>query len=81
MKAKINNVLAHSIIIAIRAYQILLSSWLPRRCRFYPSCSQYMLQAVMGYGAFKGTWLGLKRLVRCHPFNAGGYDPLPEVDT
>lgn len=60
------------------AYRILVSSWLPSRCRFYPSCSKYMLQAVERFGPFKGTIIGLKRLARCHPWNDGGYDPLPE---
>jgi hypothetical protein len=62
----------------IRGYQILVSSWLPPTCRFHPSCSQYMLQAVERFGPVKGTLLGLKRLARCHPFSDGGYDPLPE---
>jgi uncharacterized protein len=62
----------------IRAYQALISSWMPPRCRFYPTCSQYMLQAVERFGPFRGTYMGLRRLARCHPFNDGGYDPLPE---
>ncbi|RJP33041.1 MAG: membrane protein insertion efficiency factor YidD [Actinobacteria bacterium] len=68
----------HAIKAVIRAYQILISSWLPPTCRFYPSCSQYMLQAVERYGPVRGTWMGLRRLARCHPWNDGGYDPLPE---
>ncbi|MCL1786419.1 MAG: membrane protein insertion efficiency factor YidD [Defluviitaleaceae bacterium] len=47
------------------------------KCRFYPSCSLYMIEAVTRYGAAKGVWMGTKRLVRCHPFNKGGYDPVP----
>jgi hypothetical protein len=62
----------------VRAYQVLISSWMPPHCRFYPTCSQYMLQAVEKFGFFKGLWLGLKRLSRCHPLCEGGYDPLPE---
>ena len=62
---------------AIRAYQLALSPLLGQRCRFYPSCSQYTLEAVMRFGVLKGGWLGLRRLARCHPWHAGGYDPLP----
>ena len=46
-------------------------------CRFYPTCSEYTKQAIQKYGVFKGCWLGLKRICKCHPFNEGGYDPLP----
>ena len=78
MREKTAGALKRIMIGAIRAYQILISSWMPPRCRFYPSCSQYTLQAVESYGPAKGTWLGLRRLMRCHPWNEGGYDPLPE---
>jgi putative membrane protein insertion efficiency factor len=61
----------------IRGYQRLLSPLLPPSCRFYPSCSQYALEAVNRHGALKGTWLAARRLARCHPFNAGGFDPVP----
>lgn len=63
---------------AVRTYQVLISSWMPPVCRFYPSCSQYMMQAVERFGPAKGLWMGMKRLARCHPWNEGGYDPLPE---
>lgn len=62
---------------AIRVYQLTLSRMLPPSCRFYPSCSEYTLQAIAKYGALKGAWLGVKRISRCHPFNPGGYDPVP----
>lgn len=62
---------------AIRGYQLTLSRVLPPSCRFYPSCSQYALEAVTRHGALKGTWLAVRRLARCHPFNPGGYDPVP----
>lgn len=62
---------------SIRAYQLFLSPILPKSCRFYPSCSQYAYQAVAKYGPLKGTWLSVARLLRCHPFNPGGYDPVP----
>ncbi len=61
----------------IRIYQRVLSPLLPPSCRFVPSCSQYGLEAITHYGVFKGGWLAVRRLVRCHPFNPGGYDPVP----
>jgi putative membrane protein insertion efficiency factor len=61
----------------IRGYQRLLSPLLPPSCRFYPSCSQYALEAIHRHGALKGGWLAIRRLARCHPFNAGGFDPVP----
>ena len=61
----------------VTLYQVLLSPWWGRRCRFYPSCSEYGVQALQKYGIFKGGWLTVKRIARCHPFNPGGYDPVP----
>jgi putative membrane protein insertion efficiency factor len=61
----------------IRGYQRFLSPLLPPSCRFYPSCSQYALEAIGRHGALKGSWLAIRRLARCHPFNAGGFDPVP----
>lgn len=65
------------LIALIRLYQLLISPGLPASCRFSPSCSQYTLDAVRRYGALKGAWLGVRRLVRCHPWHPGGYDPVP----
>lgn len=62
---------------AIRAYQRFISPGLPPRCRFTPSCSQYALEAVARYGVLRGTWLGARRLIKCHPFHPGGFDPVP----
>jgi len=61
----------------IRLYQKFISPWLPPSCRFYPSCSEYARQALAKHGALKGTWLATKRLARCHPYHAGGLDPVP----
>jgi hypothetical protein len=61
----------------IRLYQNTLSRVLPSTCRFYPSCSQYTYQAIARYGSLRGGWMGVKRIARCHPFNPGGYDPVP----
>ncbi len=60
----------------INIYQ-KVSSLTPPRCRFYPTCSEYMRQAVLKYGVIKGGWLGIKRICKCHPLNDGGYDPVP----
>ena len=62
----------------IRAYQLGGSPMLGPRCRFYPSCSCYAHTAIERYGVLRGGWLGLKRLLRCHPFREGGYDPVPD---
>ena len=62
----------------IRGYQLGVSPMLGPRCRFYPSCSCYAHTAIERYGVLRGGWLGLKRLLRCHPFREGGYDPVPD---
>jgi len=61
----------------IRAYQLTVSPLLGPRCRFYPSCSQYALEAIAAHGTLRGSALALHRLARCHPWNPGGYDPVP----
>jgi len=60
----------------LRLYKTLLSPFFPPSCRFEPSCSEYTKQAVEKYGALRGTWLGVKRILRCQPFSKGGYDPI-----
>jgi hypothetical protein len=61
----------------IRLYQLTLSKVLPPSCRFTPSCSHYSYEAIRKYGLLKGSWLGFRRILRCNPFNPGGYDPVP----
>lgn len=60
----------------IRLYQWVVSPLFPPACRFYPTCSEYARQAMLRYGFLKGAWLAARRLVKCHPFHPGGYDPL-----
>ena len=62
----------------IRAYQILISPLFPQTCRFSPSCSRYAYDAIRMHGISSGTYLGVKRILRCHPFNPGGHDPVPQ---
>jgi putative membrane protein insertion efficiency factor len=61
----------------IKLYRAVISPFLPARCRFYPSCSEYSLTAFMKYGFFKGFFLTVKRLLKCHPLHPGGFDPVP----
>ena len=63
---------------AVRFYRKLISPFFPPTCRFYPSCSQYALEAIETYGVLKGSWMALRRLSKCHPYHPGGYDPLTE---
>lgn len=62
---------------AIRGYQRYISPLLPDACIYIPTCSQYAVEAIEKYGVVKGCWLGVRRVLRCHPFHAGGYDPVP----
>ncbi len=65
-----------ALIAAIRGYRLLLSPILPPSCRYTPTCSEYALEAVTRFGAARGSWKALKRVLRCHPFHPGGYDPV-----
>ena len=63
----------------VRVYQYAISPLLGRNCRYFPTCSDYTVEAVQKYGAMRGGWPGAKRICRCHPWHPGGYDPVPPV--
>jgi len=65
---------------SIKLYQRAVSPNLPNSCRFYPTCSEYSKQAIQRYGPIKGLYLGIRRILRCHPLNPGGYDPVPGME-
>jgi uncharacterized protein len=69
--------LARVLTLLVRGYQLVLSPLLGPRCRFYPSCSSYAVQALSTHGALRGSWLAGRRLLRCHPWNPGGVDHVP----
>ena len=64
------------VIVVLKGYKRFMSPLLPSACRFHPTCSEYMLEAVNKYGAARGIWMGARRLLRCHPFHEGGFDPV-----
>ena len=77
MIAAMKRLLMACIVFLIRAYRLLISPLLGNRCRFHPSCSEYALEALQRHGLWKGTWLALRRVGSCHPWHAGGFDPVP----
>jgi len=76
----IKTLLKKMYIFPIRLYRFLLSPWMGNNCRYYPSCSSYAEEAVQTHGVCKGTYLLCCRLMKCHPFRSGGYDPVPQLD-
>ncbi len=64
----------------IKGYRLLISPLFPPACRFQPTCSMYAIQAIERFGVFRGGWMAIWRILRCHPFNPGGYDPVPELE-
>lgn len=65
-----------TLLLLLKLYKLGISPLLPPSCRFVPSCSEYMMEAINKYGSFRGTWMGIRRVLRCHPFHPGGYDPV-----
>lgn len=78
MRPLLAGLLVGPLIGLVRLYQRLLSPLLGPRCRFHPTCSTYAIQALERHGAVRGSWLAVRRIVRCHPLNEGGFDPVPE---
>jgi len=68
------------LLVLIRFYQYAISPHFPRVCRFYPTCSAYAYEAVSKYGFLRGSFMAIKRIMRCHPFHSWGYDPVPGID-
>lgn len=73
--ARVRPVAVFAVLLPVRFYQACLRPVFPAVCRFYPSCSEYFVEAVHKYGPVKGSWKGVRRLCRCHPWHRGGYDP------
>lgn len=71
------SILARVAVLMVRGYQVTLSPLLPSACRYQPTCSAYTVEALERYGAMRGAWMGMRRILRCHPFARGGYDPVP----
>lgn len=71
--------LARLFALPVKAYRLLFSPWVGHNCRFQPTCSQYALDALEQHGAVRGGWLTLRRIARCHPWGASGYDPVPDL--
>ncbi|MDE6416679.1 MAG: membrane protein insertion efficiency factor YidD [Duncaniella sp.] len=77
MKSNLRRVARLIFVLPIRFYKGCISPMFPPSCRFTPTCSTYMLEAIMKHGILRGSWLGIKRIMRCHPWGGSGYDPVP----
>ncbi len=75
------NVIKNALLGIIKGYQYIISPLLGNNCRYIPSCSCYTHTAIERFGVLKGSWMGFKRILRCHPFHPGGLDPVPEIDS
>lgn len=73
----LNKIFTYPLCFVIRCYQLLVSPFLPTKCRYYPSCSNYALEAIQKRGAMLGLYLGIKRILKCQPFGGQGFDPVP----
>ncbi|MFZ9029053.1 MAG: membrane protein insertion efficiency factor YidD [Crocinitomicaceae bacterium] len=74
----INTVLSFPFLVLVKIYQWIISPILPQSCRYSPTCSNYMIEALQVWGPFKGLYLGIKRIASCHPWGGSGYDPVPK---
>lgn len=74
---QLKKILIFPFVVLIRFYQLVISPLTPPSCRFTPTCSHYTLEALKKHGLFKGSWLGVKRIAKCHPWGKSGYDPVP----
>ena len=74
----ISKFFAFWLLLGIKIYKICISPFLPPSCRFYPSCSTYGYEAIRKFGPIRGSWMAMRRIMRCHPLNPGGLDPVPE---
>ncbi len=72
------NLLIYPFVLLVRFYQVAISPYTPASCRYTPTCSSYMLEALKTHGLFYGSWLGIKRILSCHPWGGYGYDPVPK---
>ncbi|MGX9985886.1 membrane protein insertion efficiency factor YidD [Chryseobacterium sp. POL2] len=73
----INKILTFPLVVLIKFYQLAISPWLGKNCRYEPTCSHYTVEALQVHGLFKGSWLAIKRIMSCHPWGGEGYDPVP----
>lgn len=76
---KVRSLLQKSLIFLLQVYRYLISPLLGQHCRFYPGCSNYALMAIKRFGPYKGSYMAVERLLRCHPWHTGGYDPVPPL--